>query len=166
MHFLKSGRRHSFQLSSFKFSVETFGSLWVVSITRHPQYENFRQHKRFLFVFLPIQLLLFHRYNIWYLMCICVTPYHTKLYQTPVAVLYDMFMSWLMFWKDQYRETEENQWKKLLGWAISCRCVNQSPSCFREGSTKNEGYKWHEKKYNVLIQFMHVWYFLVLIDYE
>ena len=114
-------------------------------------------HKRFLFVFLPIQLLLFHRYNIWYLMCICVTPYHTKLYQTPVAVLYDMFMSWLMFWKDQYRETEENQWKKLLGWAISCRCVNQSPSCFREGSTKNEGYKWHEKKYNVLIQFMHVW---------
>ena len=36
-------------LSSFKFSVETFGSLWLVSITHHPQYENFRQHKRFLF---------------------------------------------------------------------------------------------------------------------
>ena len=90
-------------------------------------------------------------------MCVFGTPYHTNIYQTPVAVLYDMFMSWLMFWKDQYRETEENQWKKLLGWAISCRCVNQSPSCFREGSTKNEGYKWHEKKYNVLIHYMHVW---------
>ena len=117
--------------------------------------------------------LLFFLFNFYYIiditfdiLCVCVTPYHTKLYQTPVAVLYDMFMSWLMFWKDQYRETEENQWKKLLGWAISCRCVNQSPSCFREGSTKNEGYKWHEKKYNVLIHYMHVWYFLVLIDYE
>ena len=29
---------------------------------------------------------------------------------------------------------------------------------FREGSTKNEGYKWHEKKYNVLIHYFHVWY--------
>ena len=38
-------------LSSFKFSVETFGTLWLLSITHHPQYENFRQHKRFLFVF-------------------------------------------------------------------------------------------------------------------
>ena len=27
VHFLKSGRRHSFQLSSFKFSVDTFRSL-------------------------------------------------------------------------------------------------------------------------------------------
>ena len=35
-------------LSSFKFSLETFGSLWLLSITHHPQYENFRQHKRFL----------------------------------------------------------------------------------------------------------------------
>ena len=35
-------------LSSFKFSVETLGSLWLLSITHHPQYENFRQHKRFL----------------------------------------------------------------------------------------------------------------------
>ena len=31
-------------LSSFKFSLETFGSLWLLSITHHPQYENFRQH--------------------------------------------------------------------------------------------------------------------------
>ena len=29
---------------------------------------------------------------------------------------------------------------------------------FREGSTKNEGYKWHEKKYNVLIHYFHVSY--------
>ena len=35
VHFLKSGRRHSFQLSSFKFSVETFGSLCPSLVTHN-----------------------------------------------------------------------------------------------------------------------------------